>query len=292
MAEDRIKCPVCAELIKPDAKKCRFCGEWLGGSEGAKAGVMPREPLEPPVDGQEGWHEAKAGESEGKSREPEPVKKVETTSVGKKRPFPWLRIILFISYAAIVAALVCSERSARQTLRVAREKEEASDPNGALVSYSDIVFRFPFSFTFMEAQEGLRRLCGSDKSKMPRPPWLDAIEDVLGKETTVCEVYPLLFVVWPACAVLLALVFLTRILRPGMALFVLALLAAAVAGSVVQLSWYETVLPRPIAKGLFEEPMVLYSVTYALLVVTALMTLTATRKRRSRSVSKMAMARK
>lgn len=27
--EDRIKCPLCGELIMATAKKCRFCGEWL-----------------------------------------------------------------------------------------------------------------------------------------------------------------------------------------------------------------------------------------------------------------------
>jgi hypothetical protein len=144
----------------------------------------------------------------------------------------------------------------------------------------------------IETQRNLKRLSESHEFAMPRPSWLDPVEDVLGKETTVCDVYLLSFIAWPACAVLLALVFLTRILRPGTALFVLVLLAVAVAGSAIQLSWYETVLPKPIAKGLMKEPVVLYSLTYALLVVTALMTLTATRKKKSRAMSKIDTARK
>ncbi|KKQ44937.1 MAG: hypothetical protein US63_C0022G0008 [Candidatus Moranbacteria bacterium GW2011_GWC2_37_8] len=29
MEQQKIKCPLCSEMIQPDAKKCRFCGEWI-----------------------------------------------------------------------------------------------------------------------------------------------------------------------------------------------------------------------------------------------------------------------
>jgi len=280
MAEDRIKCPVCAELIKPGAKKCRFCGEWLGGGKEAREDVVHRETPEPPRDEPESRHEDRAEETEEKSPEPETVKQVETASVRKKRSFPWLRLILFLAYAAMIVALVCSERTARRMLREGKAEEAALNDEAAFDTYATIIQKHPFSLAAIETQRNLSRLSETHGLPLPRPSWLEMVEDVLAKETTVCEVYLLSFVAWPACAVLLALVFLTRILRPGTALFVLVLLAAAVGGSVVQLSWYGRLLTEPIAQGLLDKPLVLYGLTYALLVITALMTLTATRKRR------------
>ena len=280
MAEDRIKCPVCAELIKPGAKKCRFCGEWLGGSKETGEDVVHRDAPEPPRQEPESRYEDRADETEEKSPEPETVKKVETAPVRKKRSFPWLRLILFLAYVAMIVALVCSERTARRMLREGKAEEAASNNEAAFDIYATIIQKHPFSLAVIETQRSLGRLSETHGLPLPRPSWLEMVEDVLAKETTVCEVYLLSFVAWPACAVLLALVFLTRILRPGTALFVLVLLAAAVGGSVVQLSWYGRLLTEPIAQGLLDKPLVLYGLTYALLVITALMTLTATRKRR------------
>lgn len=279
MAEDRIKCPICAELIKSDAKKCRFCGEWLEGHELAKENGAFEELPGLPEDEQEGWNEEEAGRSDREL--PEPLKKPVSILEEKSRRFPWLRIILVIAYVAIIAVLVCSERNAHRILRNAKVEEEKQNYQAAFDLYTDILQTFPFSFSVIEAQRSLQRLTDTHGFTIPRPSWSDPIEDILGEEPNVYTIRLLPFVVWPACAVLLALVFLTRILRPGTALFVLVLLAITVASSVIQLSWYGRILPEPVAKGLLDEPVILYSMTYALLVVTALMTLTATRKRRS-----------
>jgi hypothetical protein len=245
---------------------------------------------EPPeysiVDQDEGRENSVEEAQKESADEPVPAMKAGLKLARKRSRFPWLRIILFIAYVAIIAVLVCSERNARQTLCDAQAKEVEQNFEGAFELYGNIAERFPYSFTFIEAGKNLHRLRDSNGFELPRPSWLEAVEAVLeilqsklDRHLDVGEVYLLSFVAWPSCVVLLALVFLTRILRPGAALFVLVLLAVAAAGVVVQLSWYETILLVPVAKEIIEEPEVLYGASYALLAVTALMTLTATRKR-------------
>lgn len=281
MEEGRIKCPYCSEQILTDATKCRFCWEWLRPKDKPTKDAGPQEHFELPAGDQFESHKGEVEEAKEESPEHKPAKSPESKSMKKRHP--WLRIVLVIAYLGIIVALVRSELNARQILRDAQAKEDAQNYQVAFESYQNIIEAFPFSFAIIETQEGIRRLCDSHGFKMPRPDWLKPVEDVLGRESNVCDVYLLPFVVWPACAVLLSLVFLTRILRPGTAFLVLLLVAVAFAGSVAQLSWHDRMLSEPVAKGLMEKPVVIYCASYLLLVVTALMTLTATRKRRSRN---------
>ena len=80
----------------------------------------------------------------------------------------------------------------------------------------------------------------------------------------------------------LFLAFVTRILRPGVALLALFLMVVAVAGLAAQLTWYGSISLPPVAevaREFMQATPAVYFASYLLLVLTALMTLTATSKR-------------
>jgi len=328
MTQERVKCPFCCELILRDAMKCRFCGEWFSkGEESAELnsppeysgrawGVQEQEPMiaggfqdrfEPTEGVREDGGKAEEANNAHKDEQEEAVeespKRVVSFDFAAERPdfgligghrrIPWLRVILVIVYLGIIAALAISEFKARRVLRDAQAREKAQDYDAAFNMYRDIMEAFPFSLAIIEAQRGIDRICASGEFEMPRQPWLLAAEDMLGTELTVQNAHLLPIVAWPACVVLLFLVFLTRIHRLGVALLVLSLMIVALASVIALLSWYGFVSLEPmaeVAQVFMGAPVAVYYASCALLVLTALTTLTATRKRGNWYIGKMATA--
>lgn len=271
MTEERIKCPICAELIKRGAKKCRFCGEWLAEEKEPITDDGIRGDVEPESSVQR--EEEKVEEAVEKPDEEELVTDAtaeppKAELVKKKIQTPWFRIILFILYIGITIALVISERNAYEHLCVAQVSDRDEKYEEALNTYREITDRYPLSFAVIESLEGIHRI-----EKMegfgPSEPLADDP-----------DTYWLPFVVWPACSVLLFLVLLTRLGHPCTAFLAFLFMLAAVAGSLAQLSWYGLVPSETIAKaaeGIMKEPAAFYISSYVLLIMTAILTLSGTR---------------
>jgi hypothetical protein len=199
----------------------------------------------------------------------------------KRCRIPWLRSLMFLFYVGIVAALVISEFSAHGILRDARAKEDAQEYDEAFGMYRTVLDGFPLSFGTIETRQ---RLHQSQKLEVFEPSWRPTIESLLGSGEDMPDVHLLPLIAWPTSAALLFLVFVTRIFRPRVAFLALLLMIVAMAGSITQLAWYGSVaLPSAAeaARRLMKTMPAVYLASYLLFLLTALMTLTATRKRTS-----------
>lgn len=267
MEEKRIKCPYCSEQILADAKKCRFCGEWF--TEGKKPAVnsgltttqAPEDTQEPQAkpELQKAVKEPhkELVESSGQTSKAEPPK--------KKRRIAWLRIILSTVYLGIIIVFVIYERNAHGVLHSGQGLESQQKYQEAREKYKEVIKGYGFSLAVIEAREGLHR-----------------VEDQLGNKFSIIDnVYWLPFIAWPICSVLLFLVFLTRVHRPGLACLAFLLLVLAICGSVLQLGWYGLISFEPLAEivqELVAKPAGVFIASYILIIITAMMTLTAPRK--------------
>ena len=175
------------------------------------------------------------------------------------------------------------ERDALDVLSDAKALEGQGDHGAALEGYEEIRDGFWFSFSTIEAHDGIGRLVAEAGLTAHAPIKPPVLGECIGDELDGTAVYWLPFVAWPICALLLALVFLTRILRPGAAFLSLILCAAAAAGTAIQISWYGLFSISQIAEvsnTVMNEPLAVFGATYGLMVITALMTLTRTRRKR------------
>ncbi len=266
MKEERIKCPYCSELILGDAQKCRFCGEWF--AEKNKPDVHSDLTVSwPSQDTQDKQSEPELKEAVKESQKElfeGPVERPRPSLSPTKRRIAWLRIILTIVYIGIIIAFVIYERNAHEVLNRGRGLENLQEYQEAREKYREVIEEYQLSFAVIEARKNLRR-----------------VEEHLGNDFSIDDVYWLPFITWPVCSVLLFLVFLTRIHRPGMAFLAFLLLLLAIFGSVLQLAWYGLIPIEPIAvivQAFVAEPKGTFVTSYIMLIITAMMTLTATRK--------------
>ena len=104
-------------------------------------------------------------------------------------------------------------------------------------------------------------------------------EEVLGPEFSPYQVDLLPLLAWPACAVLLLLVFLSHVRgRTGVALVSLLVAALAVTGTCYQVSWYglaDILEPFDPVERLVADPASQYGITAMLCILAALLSLTS-----------------
>ena len=200
----------------------------------------------------------------------------------KESRVPWLRILLLLLYLGAGGALVVSEVNARRSLRAAQAKESTQENEAAFAMYRHVLDAFPFSLVTIEARQSLSRLCEAESLDMPKASWLGAVEKLLGRKADIPYLHLLPSMAWPVSAILLLLVVVTRIFRPGVAFLALLLMVVALAGSLVQLASYGAISLPPAtgaAQRFMQATPAVYFTSYLLLLLTALMTLTATTKR-------------
>lgn len=207
----------------------------------------------------------------------------------EKRHIAWLRITIGLLYVVFIVGTIIYERNAQQILSRGQELENSQKYHTSYVAYQIVVEKFPLSFSVIEAKQGFLRIEPAlSASEVPERLGTTFIEEQLGRQFSPYVIDWLPFATWPLCSFVMLIVLVTRIRRRGLAFVAFIIMTLAVIGSVIQLTWHGFISFEPLVEILHErqevqkmmaESLAIFCASYVLLLVTALMTLTANRQK-------------
>ena len=207
----------------------------------------------------------------------------ELHGIQKKRRFPLIRFVLVLIYIGLGVGLGIYEVNAKKLIDKASNLEQDQRYQTAAMAYMIVIEKFPLSFNVIEAMQGLEGVGPALLNDvLPDRLQYTFLEESLGPQFNPYSMDWLPFAICAGSAVLLALVFLSRLRRGGLAFLAFLLTAVAAMGATVQLVWYgffEQEQLFQIADAVMSKPRPLYVVCYVLAAVTIMMTLTSTRRR-------------
>ena len=121
---------------------------------------------------------------------------------------PWVRIFLLVVYMGLVIVGINYEMQARKLMGRGRNLEQAQKYRGAVLAYSLVVEKFPYSLAAANAREGLIRTeeTNFQGPRICRTP----LEMLLGSKGNPYEINQFCLAVFPLSAALLLLVAIGR----------------------------------------------------------------------------------
>ena len=272
--EKRIECPFCSELIFPDAKKCRFCKEWLKKPEGeviknplAEKGVVVAEEV------------VQSSPVEEDSSEAD---KVPVHEGGGFRWWLALRVSLAFFYVALVFVGVFYEVSAKEVLDFALKLEKDEKYDVAYLSYQTVAKKYPLSFAASDAIAGLSRTDGDFLDLGLSEFGVTFLEDVSGGRFDSYVHYGLPLAASMVCFAVCILVVLVRIFQIGSAIYPFLLVVFSGLFFLVQVTaygWDGSSGPFfDMSMRIMKSHEGVYVAGYALLLMTAIVTLCGKKK--------------
>ena len=195
---------------------------------------------------------------------------------------PWIRILLALVYIGLGIGFGVYEVNAHKFLNRGHLAEESQKYQTAGMCYMVVIENYPFSFAVIEAKNGLRGIEPAlEDSPIPDRLGTSWLEHAGGERFNPYSMSWLPFAGNSLSLILLSLIFLTRLRRRGLAVFVFLWMCAASLCLAAQLAWYGWVDQPELARAAemcFSSPPLAYIATYILFLATVLLSLSRPRQ--------------